>query len=118
MLTVRNGLSMYHVCLPGTLRPNQIPQIRPDSYEGTRSLNINMTKAVPIDQETSTEAILSLQDDGVGGMPVSDFSTMINSTSSFQTESSIRAHFGPIQLLKSSRVSSVFALFMLQPISL
>ncbi|XP_073309874.1 uncharacterized protein [Primulina huaijiensis] len=102
MLTVRNGLSMYPICLPGMLHPNQIPQIRPDSYEGTRSLNTNMTKAVPIDQETSTEAILSLQNDGVEGMPVSDFSTMINSRTSFQTDSSIRSNFGPIQLLKSS----------------
>ncbi|XP_073147188.1 uncharacterized protein [Henckelia pumila] len=102
MLTVRNGLSVYPICLPGMLHPNQIPQTRPDSYEGTRSLNMNMTKAASIDQETSAEAMLGVQDDGVERMPVSGFSTMINSRTAFQTESSIRAHFGPIQLLKSS----------------
>lgn len=108
MLTVRNGLSVYPICLPGMLHPNQIPQTRPDSYDGTRSLNMNMTKAVSIDQETLTEAILSLQDNGVEGIPVSGFSTMIDSRTAFQTESSSQAHFGPYQLLKSSSVSLVF----------
>ncbi|KZV27621.1 transcription factor SPATULA-like [Dorcoceras hygrometricum] len=102
MLTVRSGLSGYPICLPGMPHPNQMPQIRPDCYEGTRSLNMNMTKAVSIDQVTSTEAILSLQDDGVERIPVSNFSTMINSRTAFRTEASFLAHFGPIQLLKSS----------------
>ncbi|XP_075500289.1 transcription factor SPATULA-like [Primulina tabacum] len=102
MLTVRNGLSMDPICLPGILHPNQIPQTRPDSYDGTRSLSMNMTKAVSIDQETLIEAILSLQDDCVERMPDSGFSIMINSRTDFQIESSMRAHFGPYQLLKSS----------------
>ncbi|XP_073272477.1 transcription factor SPATULA-like [Primulina huaijiensis] len=78
MLTVRNGLSMDPICLPGILHPNQIPQTRPDSCDGTRFLSMNMTKAVSIDQETLIEAILSLQDDCVERMPDSGFSIMIN----------------------------------------
>ncbi|KAI3452008.1 hypothetical protein Pfo_008673 [Paulownia fortunei] len=101
MLTMRNGLSFYPICLPGMLQPNQISQMKMDIYDTDKFLNVNMTKAISMDQNTSVDALLRVQDICVKQAPVADFSTMIGSKTSFEVESSMQDHFGTFQLCRS-----------------
>ncbi|KAK6116223.1 hypothetical protein DH2020_050019 [Rehmannia glutinosa] len=102
MLTMRNGLSLYPICLPGMLQPNQISQARVDIYDTDKSLNVNTTKAISVDQNISANALLRLQDSCVKQAPVTDFPTLIGSKTSFELEPSTRHHFGSFQISRSS----------------
>ncbi|XP_010437251.1 PREDICTED: transcription factor SPATULA-like isoform X1 [Camelina sativa] len=78
MLTMRNGINLHPLCLPGTtLHPLQLSQIRPP--EATNDPMLNHTN-----QFAST----------------SNAPEMINTVaSSYALEPSIRSHFGPFPLL-------------------
>ncbi|EOA16859.1 hypothetical protein CARUB_v10005083mg [Capsella rubella] len=80
MLTMRNGVNLHPLCLPGTtLHPLQLSQIRPP--EATNDPLLNHTN-----QFTSN----------------SNAPEMINTVpSSYALEPSIRSHFGPFPLLTS-----------------
>ncbi|XP_010432082.1 PREDICTED: transcription factor SPATULA-like isoform X3 [Camelina sativa] len=81
MLTMRNGINLHPLCLPGTtLHPLQLSQIRPP--EATNDPLLNHTN-----QFAST----------------SNAPEMINTVaSSYALEPSIRSHFGPFPLLTPS----------------
>lgn len=85
MLTMRNGINLHPLCLPGTtLHPLQLSQIRPP--EATNDPLLNHTN-----QFAST----------------SNAPEMINTvSSSYALEPSIRSHFGPFPLLTSPVVRS------------
>ncbi|XP_051141274.1 transcription factor SPATULA isoform X2 [Andrographis paniculata] len=95
MLTMRNGLSLYPICLPGIMQPTQICQMAMDISDGEKAFNLNMTKAIATDRTISEDAILSLQDDRVKQTPVPNFSTMMGIKSTLNLESSLQDHPGP-----------------------
>ncbi|KAM7520459.1 hypothetical protein LguiB_019421 [Lonicera macranthoides] len=80
MLTMRNGLSLYPMCLPG-LQPTQFSHARMGFSEGNGSLNINVTGSIPVNQEQLGTNV----------------SNILNSETSFglEMEPSIRAQRGP-----------------------
>ncbi|KAM7250470.1 hypothetical protein ACFE04_022353 [Oxalis oulophora] len=93
MLTMRNGLNMHPMSLPGGLQPIQL-QMSNCGEENT-STHINMTGTLPVNQETSIQGVYNLPSHSV--MP-----NVIDSRNSFGMESSIPAHFA-YQLHSSSQ---------------
>lgn len=106
MLTMRNGLSLYPMCAPGLLQPNQQPQMRMGFNEENGSLNMNMTGLVQLNQGTPANTMLnSLPIQCTNPNPnqpsASSFSHIINETS-FRLESTIPTQRGPFQFHESS----------------
>ncbi|KAL2522746.1 transcription factor SPATULA-like [Forsythia ovata] len=101
MLTMRNGLSLYPVSLPGMPRPDQISQMRMDIYPGNGSLNVNMESEHPLNQDYLSNALFSLPDNSATHASASDFSTMMGSKTSFEL-ATIPSHLGPFQFSRSS----------------
>ncbi|KFK30312.1 hypothetical protein AALP_AA7G245600 [Arabis alpina] len=81
MLTMRNGINLHPLCLPGTtLHPLQLSQIRP-----------------VIPQEPTNESMLN----HTQFASTSNAPDMINTVPSYAMDPSIRSHFGPFPLLTS-----------------
>nr|AKN09617.1 basic helix-loop-helix transcription factor [Salvia miltiorrhiza] len=103
MLTMRNGLNLYPICLPGMLQSNQVSQMRADVYATDKYSNVNMMKEVRLDQNISADSLLGLPENCVKQEHVSDFSSMIGSKTSMEVESSMQQHhFGAFQFSRSS----------------
>ncbi|MBA0859186.1 hypothetical protein Goshw_004233 [Gossypium schwendimanii] len=104
MLSMRNGLSLHPMCLPGVLQPLQFSQTRMNFGEENGSLPMNMSDTVPANPETSVQMVFDLPNQCSSSNPgsVPNMSNIITSETSFGLES-IQAHFGPFQLLSSSQ---------------
>ncbi|KAK9284511.1 hypothetical protein L1049_023685 [Liquidambar formosana] len=104
MLSMRNGLSLHPMCLPGVLQPIQPSQMRMGLGEGNDSLHMNMAGTLPVNQEMHTQTVFNLpnQCTTTNQPPLPNMSQMINSETSFGLESSIQAHLGSFQLHTSS----------------
>ncbi|EOX91462.1 Homeodomain-like superfamily protein isoform 2 [Theobroma cacao] len=100
MLTMRNGLSLHPMCLPGVLQPIQLPQTRIDFGEDNGSLPMNASGTAPANQEPSAQIVFDLpnQCSSSNHALVPNMSNIITSETSFSLES-IQAPFGPFQLL-------------------
>lgn len=96
MLSMRNGMSLHPMCLPGA---SQLSQIRMDFGEENRPLHLNMSGTLNMNQEPSTQ---NLYNPNQSYVP--DMSNVVNSEDAFGLESSIQAHLGPFQLPNSSKV--------------
>ncbi|XVF59397.1 hypothetical protein PTKIN_Ptkin07bG0272500 [Pterospermum kingtungense] len=104
MLTMRNGLSLHPMCLPGALQPIQFPQPRTDFGEENGSLPMNVSGTVLANLETSAQMVFDLPNQCNSSNPSSftDMSNIITSENSFGLES-IQAQFGPFHLHSSSQ---------------
>ncbi|KAH7566603.1 hypothetical protein JRO89_XS08G0197300 [Xanthoceras sorbifolium] len=104
MLTLKNGLSLHPMCLPGALQPFQFSQMRMGFGGENESLHINTTGTLNVNQETPTQSVFSLpsQSTAANEFQVSNMSNIINSETSFGLNSSIQAQFGPFLLRTSS----------------
>ncbi|XWS41895.1 hypothetical protein CRYUN_Cryun17cG0121400 [Craigia yunnanensis] len=104
MLSMRNGLSLHPMCLPGVLQPIQFSQTRLDFGEENGSLPMNVSGTVPVNQETSAQIVFDLPNQCSSSNPASvrNMSNIITSKTSFGLES-IQAQFRPFQLLSSSQ---------------
>lgn len=101
MLSMRNGLSLHPMCLPGSVQPIQLPQLRIGFDEENGALHMNMAPTFPVNNETSTENAFGLPNDrAVPSEP--SMSNMMNSGISFGLESSIQTHRVPFQLKQST----------------
>ncbi|XP_030551874.1 transcription factor SPATULA [Rhodamnia argentea] len=101
MLSMRNGLSLHPMCLPGVVQPIQLPQMRIGFDEENGPLHMNMAPTFPVNNETSTENVFGLPNDrAVPSEP--SMSNMMNSEISFGLESSIRTHPVTFQLKQST----------------
>ncbi|KAL3722113.1 hypothetical protein ACJRO7_034468 [Eucalyptus globulus] len=97
MLSIRNGLSLHPMCLPGAVQPIQLPQMRMGFDEENAPLHMNMAPTFPVNNETSTENVFGLPNDrAVPSEP--SMSNMMNSEISFGLESSIQTHRVPFQI--------------------
>ncbi|RVX21240.1 Transcription factor SPATULA [Vitis vinifera] len=101
MLSMRNGLSLHPMCLPGVLPPVQLSQMRIGIGEENGSLHMDMTGTLPVNQETM-EYRLANQGTSSSHPSVPNLTDIMNSETSFGLESSIQAHLGPFQLQTSS----------------
>lgn len=101
MLSMRNGLSLHPMCLPGALQPIQFSQMRMDFGEEYRPLHLDMTGTHPLNKETPLHDAFNLpnQCTAPNQPSVSNMSNIINSETSF---GSIQAHLGPFPLNTSS----------------
>ncbi|KAL0377697.1 UNVERIFIED_CONTAM: Transcription factor SPATULA [Sesamum radiatum] len=102
MLTMRNGLSLYPICLPGMLQSNEVSQMRM-GIDADKFLNMNMAKTISMDQNISADALLGLQEDCVRQAPVAEFSNMISPKTLFDVESSAQDQFKTFQFSRSSK---------------
>ncbi|XP_022740402.1 transcription factor SPATULA-like isoform X2 [Durio zibethinus] len=104
LLSMRNGLSLHPMCLPGVLQPIQFSQTRMDFGEEKGSLPMNVSGTVPANQETSAQLGFDLPNQCSSSNPASvpNMSNVITSETSFGLES-IQSQFGPFQLLSSSQ---------------
>ncbi|XP_021897491.1 transcription factor SPATULA-like [Carica papaya] len=104
MLSMRNGLSLRPLCLPGALQPTQLSQTRMSFSEDNGSLYINMSDMRPVNRETLVPPVFSLPNQCTPSnhMSIPNVPDIINTTSPFGIESPIQGHFGPFQLLNSS----------------
>ncbi|CAN6680104.1 unnamed protein product [Malus baccata var. baccata] len=94
MLSMRNGMSLHSLCLPGTLQPVQLSQMRMELGEEIRPLHLDMTNLFN----------LSNQCTAANESYVPAMSNVVNSETSFGLEPSIQAHLRPFQLPASSQV--------------
>lgn len=112
MLTMRNGLSLYPICLPGMLPSNQVSQTRVDVYDADKFSNVNLIKEISMDQNIFADLLLRLPENCVKQEHLCDFSSMIGSKPSLPVESSIHQHhFEAFQLSKSYKVSFLIYFF-------
>ncbi|KAF5736160.1 transcription factor SPATULA isoform X2 [Tripterygium wilfordii] len=104
MLSLRNGISLHPLCLPGAMQPFQLSQLRIGFGEENVSEHMNDRGTRLLSQETSTQAIYSHpnQSSVSKHVPVAAMSNIMNSEPSFLLESSEQAHFGPFHIHTSS----------------
>ncbi|XP_047947208.1 transcription factor PIF4 isoform X2 [Salvia hispanica] len=107
MLTMRNGLSLYPICVPGMLQSDQVSQMRADVYDTNKYSDVNMMKQVILDQNILADSLLRLPENFVKQELVSDFSTMLGSKTSMEVESIMQQqhHLGAFQLSRSFQKS-------------
>lgn len=101
MLSMRNGLSLQSMCLPGALQPVQLSQMRMGFGDGNGSVHMDMTSTHPVNQDTSRQTTFN-QPPNHSTSSVPNMSHIINSETSFGLESSIQPHLRPFQLHTSS----------------
>ncbi|KAL1809940.1 hypothetical protein ACET3Z_026930 [Daucus carota] len=94
MLTMRNGLSMYPMCLPDVLQQNQLSEKRISFHEGSDLLNLGST--VPNTSSNRTHSLFTLaeQCNNLKQPSVTNMSRITNSKSSYGLESSNQAQHG------------------------
>ncbi|KAK8710346.1 hypothetical protein V6N13_145675 [Hibiscus sabdariffa] len=104
MLSMRNGLSLHPMCLPGVLQPLQFSQTRMNLGDESGSLSMNVSGMVPENQETSVQLVFDLpnQCNSSNLASVPNVANIITSETSFELES-IQTQLGPFQLLSSSQ---------------
>lgn len=117
LLTMRNGVSLYPMCLPGILQSNEISHMRMGYSEGrSRSLNVNnMTRATTsLDQTTapSNNIMFTLPGHYPNQEQTSSIPNLrkLSDSDSFGLGSSTQVHSESFQLQipGSSKVSSVW----------
>ncbi|KAL3526791.1 hypothetical protein ACH5RR_011447 [Cinchona calisaya] len=95
LLTVRNGLSIYPMCLPGVLQSDQIPGLRM-GYEGNRSLSMSLTSAPPLNPAIPTNNLINPPDYNPKQASVVNLSRLTDLEHPFAPESAMHA-CGPVQ---------------------
>lgn len=109
MLTMRNGLSLHPMWLPGVLPSMQLPQTGMVFDEGNGLLNTNGgTETFSANEESSVQTGFNLSSQcTISNQPVALPSAANISTSetAFGLEPLIQAHYGPFTLPPSSKVN-------------
>ncbi|KAH9692421.1 transcription factor SPATULA [Citrus sinensis] len=107
MLTMRNGLSLHPMWLPGVLPSMQLPQTGMVFDEGNGLLNTNGgTETFSANEESSVQTGFNLSSQcTISNQPVALPSAANISTSetAFGLEPLIQAHYGPFTLPPSSK---------------
>lgn len=100
MLTMRNGLSLYPMYLPGALQPAQLTQMPKGFYEG----NGTDVTGISFNQETSTNTLFDIpnQSTNPAQLTAVDLSSTLSSETLFGRESAIEGDLRPLQFHTSS----------------
>ncbi|KAL6993763.1 hypothetical protein U1Q18_011879, partial [Sarracenia purpurea var. burkii] len=102
---MRNGLSLYPLCLPEALQPAQVSQMKMGFCEGSKPVNMDMSGMLPVNQENSTSTLFSIPNQGTNPAQLLavDLTKIISSETSFGMDSSFQYHLRPFQLQASSK---------------
>ncbi|XP_057948874.1 transcription factor SPATULA isoform X2 [Malania oleifera] len=100
MLSMRNGLSLHPLCLPGVVQPMQLSQMKVGFGETNGSSHMNMVGTLPMNQENPGQTMFSISSQcNPSNQPsVSNLLDIINSETSFGLESQVQTHRGSFQL--------------------
>lgn len=109
MLTMRNGLSLHPMWLPGVMQPEQLPQtgILLDEENGLINTNRGGTDTYSAIEEGSIHTVFNVASQStLSNQPVSMSSSAGNITAetSFGLEPLIQAHYEPFGGVSSSKV--------------
>lgn len=111
MLTMRNGLSLHPMWLPGVLPSMQLPQTGMVFEEGNGLLNTNRgTETFSTNEESSVQSGFNLSNQCTISnqlIRVPSSANISTSETSFGLEPMIQAHYGPFNLSSSSKVTLV-----------
>ncbi|XP_048233389.1 transcription factor SPATULA isoform X8 [Ricinus communis] len=109
MLSLRNGIGLHPMCLPGVLQPTQFSQFSMGFAEENGSQHTNVAGSLPLNQEKPEQTVFDIPSQcGVSNqLSVPNMSNVIHSQTSFGMESSVRAHFGPFPLQTSSELKEI-----------
>nr|GLL26457.1 transcription factor SPATULA [Ipomoea trifida] len=99
MLTIRNGLSLYPMCINGVLNQNQYPIAAMGAYGRNRSPNPNMAGAVHMNQDAFLNAMFTPSNNGPNPKltSVATFSNIVSSEASADMESAMQPQLHPFQ---------------------
>ncbi|KAJ4701729.1 Transcription factor SPATULA like [Melia azedarach] len=107
MLTMRNGLSLHPMWLPGVLPSMQLPQTGMVFEEGNGLLNTNRgTETFSTNEESSVQSGFNLSNQCTISnqlIRVPSSANISTSETSFGLEPMIQAHYGPFNLSSSSK---------------
>nr|GMC97129.1 transcription factor SPATULA isoform X2 [Ipomoea batatas] len=109
MLTIRNGLSLYPMCINGVLNQNQYPIAAMGAYGRNRSPNPNMSGAVHVNQDAFLNAMFTPSNNGPNPKltSVATFSNIVSSEASADMESAMQPQLHPFQPPISFKVTSI-----------
>ncbi|XP_043711360.1 transcription factor SPATULA-like isoform X2 [Telopea speciosissima] len=106
MLSMRNGLSLHPMYVPGVLQSMQLPQMQMGFGDGERPLHMSMgTGTLPVNEETSTQTTYSLSNQHPTlqkPVVLPNMTNITNSETSFGMELPVQTHHGPFQLSTAS----------------
>lgn len=110
MLTMRNGLSLHPISVPGGLQPVQLSQMRMDFSEENGPLHPSISATFPLNQETSTQTVFSMPNQCTSSnlQLVPNMLNIINSETTLGLDSSTQAPPGAFQLQESAQVNLVY----------
>jgi len=110
MLTMRNGLSLHPMCLPGALQPMQPPLSGMSFDEGNGLLTTDtLTGIFSANEESSVQTALNLPSQcTVSNQPIAipSGTNITSSETSFGFEPLIHVNHAPFNLCTSSKVNS------------
>jgi hypothetical protein len=110
MLTMRNGLSLHPMCLPGALQPMQPPLSGMSFDEGNGLLTTDtLTGIFSANEESSVQTSLNLPSQcTVSNQPIAipSGTNITSSETSFGFEPLIHVNHAPFNLCTSSKVNS------------
>ena len=111
MLTMRNGLSLHPMCLPGALQPMQLPLSGMSFDEGNGLLTTNtLTGMFSASEENSQQNALNLPTQcTISNQPITipSGSNIASSETNFGFEPLIHINHAPFNLSTSSKVNSM-----------
>ncbi|KAJ4966699.1 hypothetical protein NE237_018548 [Protea cynaroides] len=106
MLSMRNGLSLHPMYLPGVLQSMQLPQMQMGFEDGERPLHMTVgTGTLPVNEEASAQAAFSLSSQHPTLQKpavLPNVTNITNSEATFGTELPVQTHHGPFQLSTAS----------------
>jgi len=111
MLTMRNGLSLHPMCLPGALQPMQLPLSGMSFDEGIGLLTTNtLTGIFSANEESSEQNSLNLPTQcTISSQPITipSGTNITSSETNFGFEPQIHVNHAPFNLSTSSKVNSM-----------
>lgn len=112
MLTMRNGLSLHPMCLPGVLQPVQLPLAGMSFDEENGLLNANpVAGAFSANEDSAAQTGLTLPEHRTippnQSIAIPSVATIPSPETSFGFEPLIQVQYGPFSLTPSSKVTLV-----------
>ncbi|XP_042494635.1 transcription factor SPATULA-like [Macadamia integrifolia] len=106
MLSMRNGLSLHPMYVPGVLQSIQMPQMQMGFGDGERPMHMPMgTGTLPVNEEASTQTTFGLSSQHPTlqkPVVLPNVTNITNSGTSFGMDLHVQTHHGPFQLSSAS----------------
>lgn len=103
MLTMRNGLSLHPIYVPGAVQPMQLPQKGAGFADGNLLLSNSGASSLPAEQEIAMQTTFDITSQAIAMPTIANINN--NSETSFRFEQSNQARYGPFNLIAPSKVT-------------